>query len=81
MTTEDTVIVFTARSPARIVREGGSQAWVLNPDRARQCTWLVCTQNTHNRDHQFSGRDRAARQRLPGRPHLGNSSSGRGGGR
>jgi hypothetical protein len=53
-TAEDTVVVFTARSPERIVREGGSQAWVLNPARAKQCTWLVCTQNRHNPDHEFS---------------------------
>jgi hypothetical protein len=50
---EDTVAVFTARSPQRIVREGGSQAWVLNPVRAKQCTWLVCTQNRHNANHDF----------------------------
>lgn len=54
MSTEDTIVVFTARSPDRIVREGGSQAWVLNPNRARQCQYLVCTQNQHNRDHAFS---------------------------
>jgi hypothetical protein len=53
MHVEDTVVVFTARSPNRVVREGGSQAWVLNPVRARQCTWLVCTQNRHNADHDF----------------------------
>ncbi len=53
MPAEDTVAVFTARSPSRIVREGGSQAWVLNPVRAKQCTWLVCTQNRHNSDHDF----------------------------
>jgi hypothetical protein len=52
--TEDTVVVFTARSPDRIVSEGGSQAWVLNPVRAKQCTWLLCTQNRHNPDHEFS---------------------------
>lgn len=52
--TEDAVVVFTARSPDRIVREGGSQAWVLNPARAKRCRWLVCTQNTHNPDHEFS---------------------------
>jgi hypothetical protein len=52
--TEDTVVVFTARSPERIVAEGGSQAWVLNPVRAKQCTWLLCTQNRHNPDHEFS---------------------------
>ncbi len=51
---EDTILVFTARSPGRIVAEGGSQAWVLNPARAKLCTWLVCTQNRHNPDHEFS---------------------------
>lgn len=54
MSDEEAVVVFTARSPERIVREGGSQAWVLNAARAKQCTWLVCTQNRHNRDHEFS---------------------------
>jgi hypothetical protein len=51
---EDTIVVFTARRPDRIVSEGGSQAWVLNPVRAKQCTWLLCTQNRHNPDHEFS---------------------------
>ncbi len=51
---KDAIVVFTARSPERITREGGSQAWVLNPARAKQCTWLVCTQNRHNPDHEFS---------------------------
>ena len=51
---EDAIVVFTARSPDRIVREGGSQSWVLNPTRAKICSWLVCTQNRHNPDHEFS---------------------------
>lgn len=51
---EDTIVVFTARSPDRIVREGGSQSWVLNAVRAKNCQWLVCTQNRHNPDHEFS---------------------------
>jgi hypothetical protein len=51
---KNVIVVFTARSPGRIVREGGSQAWVLNPARAKQCDWLVCTQNRHNPDHEFS---------------------------
>jgi hypothetical protein len=51
---ENTIVVFTARSPERILREGGSQSWLLNPARAKQCTWLVCTQNRHNPDHEFS---------------------------
>jgi hypothetical protein len=53
-TTEDTIVVFTARSPERIVREGGSQSWVLNAARAKNCEYLVCTQNRHNPDHEFS---------------------------
>lgn len=52
--TTDAIVVFTARSPVRIIREGGSQAWVLNPARAKLCTWLVCTQNRHNPNHEFS---------------------------
>lgn len=50
----DTIVVFTARSPERIAQEGGSQAWVLNAARAKSCSWLVCTQNRHNPDHEFS---------------------------
>src|ERR1700722_6713587 len=53
-TPEDAIVVFTARSPERIIREGGSQAWVLNPAHAKRCHWLVCTQNRHNPDHEFS---------------------------
>lgn len=51
---ENAILVFTARSPKRIIREKGSQAWVLNPARAKLCTWLVCTQNRHNPNHEFS---------------------------
>jgi hypothetical protein len=51
---QDTIVVFTARSPDRIIREGGSQAWKLKPARAKQCAYLVCTQNRHNPDHEFS---------------------------
>lgn len=54
MQEKDTIAVFTARSPDRIIAEGGSQAWVLNPVRAKLCKWLVCTQNLHNPDHDFS---------------------------
>lgn len=41
------VLVFTERSHKQILEEGGSQAWVLNQERARRCEYLVCTQNTH----------------------------------
>lgn len=50
----DTVVVFTARSPDRILREGGSQAWKLDPVRAKNCTWLVCAQNQNHKDVAFS---------------------------
>lgn len=46
--TENAVVVFTAKSPETILREGGSQAWKLDPARASKCEWLVCTQNAHN---------------------------------
>lgn len=54
MDEKDAIAVFTARSPKRILEEGGSQAWVLNPARAKLATWLVVTQNRHNPDHEFS---------------------------
>jgi hypothetical protein len=54
MKNENTIVVFTARSPGRIIEEGGSQAWVLNPARGKNCEFLVCTQNRHNPDHEFS---------------------------
>jgi hypothetical protein len=54
MKENDTIVVFTARSPDRIVKEGGSQAWVLNPSKAKLAKWLVCTQNRHHPDHEFS---------------------------
>lgn len=48
------VAVFTARSPHRILKEGGSQAWALDANRARKATYLVCIQNQHNPDRDFS---------------------------
>ncbi len=54
MNTMDTICVFTARSPDRIVAEKGSQAWVLNPSNAKAAKWLVVTQNLHHKNHEFS---------------------------
>lgn len=53
-TNKNVVVVFTARSPERIVREGGSQAWRLDAVRANRCEWLVCAQNRHHKDREFS---------------------------
>lgn len=51
---EEAIVVFTARSPERIIKEGGSQAWVLNRGHARNCKFLVCCQNRNHKDHEFS---------------------------
>jgi hypothetical protein len=51
---DEAVAVFTARSPQRILREGGSQAWALDPARARKCRYLICVQNQNNPDRDFS---------------------------
>jgi hypothetical protein len=56
MTTTDTrcVAVFTARSPQRILNEGGSQAWSLDASRVRTLPFIVCVQNQNNPDRDFS---------------------------
>jgi hypothetical protein len=47
------VTVFTGRGPAAILREGGTQAWVLDPKRTRLCEFAVCTQNRKSKNHQW----------------------------
>lgn len=42
---KNVLAVFTSRSVNRIVREGGSQAWNVNPNNAKRCTYLVCCRN------------------------------------
>jgi hypothetical protein len=44
------IVVFTARSLNEILRDGGSRDWRLDADRARDCGYLVCTQNRRNTD-------------------------------
>lgn len=51
---DEAIAVFTARSPQRILREGGSQAWTLNAPRARRTKYLICVQNQNHRDRDFS---------------------------
>ncbi|WP_280220655.1 hypothetical protein [Nocardia neocaledoniensis] len=52
---ENAIVVFTGKSAEKILREGGSQAWKLDPSRARRCEWLVCTQNAHNYEDYADG--------------------------
>ena len=60
----DAIVVFTARSPERIVKEGGSQAWVRNPARAK-CNSSSKARAT-NRRYLPSPRAEAIRVRAEG---------------
>lgn len=42
------IVVFTGKSVATLVASGGSSCWVLNPDNAGLCDYLVCTWNSHS---------------------------------
>lgn len=42
---KNVLTVFTFRSIERILREGGSQAWNLDPKNAIRCRYLVCCRN------------------------------------
>jgi hypothetical protein len=42
MPSPDVIVVFTGKSVERILREGGSQSWTLNPYHAKRCEYLVC---------------------------------------
>jgi hypothetical protein len=44
----NTLVVFTYRHIVEILKEGGSQAWKLNPSSANRCTYLVCTRNRYH---------------------------------
>lgn len=39
------IVVFTSRGISQMVEAGGSQAWTLDPKRARGCAYLICTWN------------------------------------
>jgi hypothetical protein len=57
---DSTILVFTSRSIEQMQDQGGSQAWVLDPRRARGCGYLVCAwnptgeyaKNTPDRQHR-----------------------------
>ena len=46
MSVTDCVVVLTARGITQILREGGSQAWRLDPSHAGKYEYAVCVQNT-----------------------------------
>ena len=49
-----TLMVFTRRSVQTMLAERGSRAWALSAERARHCTYIVCTRN---RRHSEAGPD------------------------
>lgn len=49
------ISVLTARGPDRVLAEGGSQAWRLNPENAGKYRYCVCVQNQRN--GQWGGAD------------------------
>ncbi len=44
------VVVFTNPGLGRLLEEGGSQAWKLNPDKVRKLTYVMCVQNRNDGD-------------------------------
>jgi hypothetical protein len=42
---KEVVVVFTAKLPERILAEGGTSAWRLDPNRVSRCDFVVCTRN------------------------------------
>jgi len=43
----EAVVVFTAKSIERILREGGTSSWRLDRNHARRCDYAVCTRNAN----------------------------------
>lgn len=41
------IYVLTGRGVETILEEGGSQAWVIDSNRAKDCEYVVCIQNHH----------------------------------
>jgi hypothetical protein len=53
--TDKVPVVFTAKSIDRILEEEGTSSWRLDPNRARQCSFAVCTRNAYSK--QVEGRE------------------------
>lgn len=47
MSDTSAVVLFTAKSANRIIREGGTSSWRLDRNNARRCTYAVCVRNAH----------------------------------
>jgi hypothetical protein len=47
MSKHKAIIVFTAKSIDRLLREGGTSSWRLDRNNARQCGFAICTRNAN----------------------------------
>ena len=47
---QNALVTFTAKPLETLLHDCGSGDWRLDAERARRCTYLVCTQNRHNAD-------------------------------
>lgn len=46
---EAVAVVFTGESVEKVISEGGTSAWRLDPSRARNCRFVVCARNISSR--------------------------------
>jgi hypothetical protein len=46
---DETLVIFTAKSIETIQEEGGTASWRLDRNHARRCKYAVCTRNIHPR--------------------------------
>src|SRR4051794_23427125 len=44
------IVVFTNRGVGKILAEGGTQAWKLDPARTRKLSYVICVQNRNDGD-------------------------------
>ena len=54
---EKALVVFTAKGRERLLSEGGTSEWSLNPDSMRHVRYVVCTRNTDPSKRSESGND------------------------
>lgn len=45
---DHSIIVFTHRSSEFLIKLNGSTSWKLNPTRARDCEYVICTRNRYS---------------------------------
>jgi hypothetical protein len=73
----EAVVVFTGEPTERIIEEGGTSAWHLDPKRAGRCTYAICARNARTDWGETRDEHRSAflvgevREVVPSRPATG----------